>query len=357
MSKWIEFNIHNSAFIRVAKDAPTAPLLKDMFEPFLTEGLDHHDLTISGDLQPIDSAAHADTDFQYTATSLYINATKVQILLNEKGFTLNGRRELLVSALPLIDRILVTRGVAMVHAAAVDYRGQGICLPAWGGTGKTSMIAKLLKLEAVSFMGDDWAFLSKDGRLLGYAKPMFIKPHHRPIYPHLFHTRRKPLVPSMLSRRLATIATLVHPLMTQYPRLAHFLRRWSPEYIEVTPRQAFPDAAFSTSAPLAATVFVERYDGSRPVLQEMEKPWMVSRLIGNFHSEIKSHSQEVVTALGACALVPIEQTFREKAAVLERALDGKPVFLLQVPRLLSADHASDTMVENLQKVFARSGIR
>ena len=356
MRKWIEFNIHNCAAIRVAHDAPTASLLKDMFAPFLTEGLDHYDLTITGELEPLDGATHAETDYQYTEKALYINAIKVQVLLDGDGFHLNGTRELLVTALPLIDRIMVTRGVAMIHAATVDYRGHGICLPAWGGTGKTSTIAKLLKLDGVAFMGDDWAFLSKDGCLLGYAKPLFIKPHHRPIYPHLFKNKRKPLVPSRLSRPVGRLTTIVHPFITQYPRLARISRRWSPEHMMVAPREAFPHATFSTAAPLATAIFVERFDGPGPVLQEKRKAWMVSRLIGNFHAEIKQHSHEIITALGATGLVPLERTFCEKAAVLDSALEGKPVFLLQVPRSLSPDQASDIIVEQLHKALALAGI-
>jgi hypothetical protein len=205
-------------------------------------------------------------------------------------------------------------------------------------------------------MGDDWAFLAADGRLLGYAKPMLIKPYHRSMFPHLFRTRRKPLVPSVLSQPIAKLATLVHPLLVHYPRLARVLRKWSPEHMTVTPQKAFPEAGFSTAAPIAATIFVERVDSGATVLQEKDTDWMVSRLIGSFHAEISSHSQEVVTALGATGLVPIERSFREKAAVLERAIEGKPAFLLQVPTSLSADEASDVMVERIRAALARSGI-
>ena len=52
-----------------------------------------------------------------------------------------------------------------------------------------------MRREGWSFMGDDWAFLAEDAQLLGYEKPMFIKPHHQAIYPHLFEGARKPLVP------------------------------------------------------------------------------------------------------------------------------------------------------------------
>ncbi len=359
MKTWLEFNFHNCATMRVADDAPTASLLKDMFEPFLTSGLDQdrYDITVTGDLEPLQGVAYGEDTYQYTDRMVYIGPAKVQIVLDEGGFRLNGRGELLVWVLPLIDRVLATRNVAWIHAATVEYRGHGICLPAWGGVGKTSTIAKFLKLDDVGFMGDDWAFLSQDATLLGYAKPMFIKPHHRPIYPHLFQDKRKPLVPPRLSKPIGRLTTLVHPVVTQYPRLARVTRKWSPEHMMVAPRDAFPDARISTAAPLATAIFLERYDGSSPLLMEKDKRWMVSRLIGNFHAEITPQSQQAITALGAASLLPIEQYFQDKAAVLDRALEGKPVFLLQVPRAMSADQASDVIVEQIQKVLALSGIQ
>jgi hypothetical protein len=357
MTDWIEFDIHGRAAIGVDRLAPTASLFEEMLAPFRAWGLDRHDLTITAELEPCDDAAYGEEVYRYAANMLFINGTKVQIVRDGDRFRLHGTRELLVSALPLIDRILVTRGTAWIHAATVDYRGHGVCLPAWGGVGKTSTIAKLLRIEGVAFMGDDWAFLDRGGELLGYAKPMSIKPHHRPIYPHLFRGVHKPLVPKRLSKAIGELTTLVHPFVTQYPSLARLSRRYSPEHLMVTPRQAFPQAAFSTRAPLAIAIFVERYDGTRTVLGERDRDWMVSRLIGNYHAEIKSHAQEVITALGATGLVPIEQTFGEKKAVLDQALAGKPTYLLQVPKALSADEASDVIVEQLQRALALAGIR
>lgn len=356
MKNWIEFDFHGRATMRVAEDAPTASLLKDMFEPFVTSGLPHHDVTVTGVVESLDGVAYGEDTYQYTDSMVYISTAKVQVIAEDGGFRLNGRGEMLVWVLPLIDRVLAERGVAWIHAATVDYRGHGICLPAWGGVGKTSTIAKMLKLDDVSFMGDDWAFLDDQATLLGYAKPMFIKPHHRPIYPHLFRDKRKPLVPSRLSKPIGQLTTLVHPVVTQYPRLARITRKWSPEHMMVSPRDAFPDATISTAAPMATAVFLERYDGSAPVLTEKDPGWMVSRMIGNFHAEITPQSQQVITALAATNLLPIERYFSEKARVLERALTDKPVFLLQVPRSMSADDASNAIVERLQGIFGRIGI-
>ena len=151
----------------------------------------------------------------------------------------------------------------MIHAATMAYRGHAIALPAAGGTGKTSTVAKLMRRDGWSFMGDDWAFLAEDATLLGYAKPMFIKPHHRAIYPHLFEGVRKPLIPSRLSQSVGRLTTVVHPYVIRYPRLADFFRRWSPEHRMVVPGTAFPGREVTTSAPLAAVVYIERFEGAQ----------------------------------------------------------------------------------------------
>lgn len=358
MSKWFEFDIHGLASMRVAREVPTARLLAEMFAPFVIQGMerDAWDLTVTGDIDPLDGAAYGSAAYRYTDTMVYLNDMAVQVVRKDDQFQLHGRREMLTMALPLLDRILVRHGAATIHAATVDYQGHGVCLPAWGETGKTSTIAKLMRVEGVSFMGDDWAFLSQDRTLLGYAKPMFIKSHHRDIYPHLFAHKRKPLVPTMLTGPMERLSTTVHPVVTRYPRLASFSRNWSPEHMKVTPRQAFPDATFSERAPLAVTIVLERYDGDGPELEMRDVDWVVSRLVGNFHFEIGRHSQDIITALAATGIVPIEQALGEKTAVLRAALDGTPMFLMRIPKRLSPDQASDMMVEQIREALTRAGI-
>jgi hypothetical protein len=354
---WLNFNFHNIATMRVEATAPTAALLKDIFFPFLTESATRTaDIEVTEAMTPAVDPSYGETEYEYTEHSLLLHDTDVQIGYEDGRFRVSGSRELLVSTLPLIDRVLVNKGAAMVHAATIEYRGWGINLPAWGGTGKTSTIAKLLRRDGFAFMGDDWAFLTKEGQLLAFAKPMFIKPHHKPIYPHLFAGTRKPLIPVRFSRPLGKLSTRVHPLVTRYPRFARATRKFSPEHMMVRPETAFPQARFSNGGPLALNMFVERFGGDTVRLAEKSTEWMVSRLVGNFHAETSKHSQEVVTALGACGMVPIERYFGDKADVLRTGLGKTPNYLLQVPQKFSPDKASDAIVEQLEKVIRQLGI-
>jgi hypothetical protein len=234
----------------------------------------------------------------------------------------------------------------------VGYRGHAIALPAAGGTGKTSTIAKLMRRPGFSFMGDDWAFVTEDGRLLNYEKPMFIKPHHRPIYPHLFRGSRKPLVPVRLTRPLGHLTTAVHPHVAKHPRLADVARRMSPEHRIVTAQQALPGVSVTKEAPLLLSVFVERYEGARTRLAERDREWMVQRMLGNFHLEMPVFSREVLTGLAATSHLSLSSLFEKKAQVLRGALADVPTFVLRVPSVFSPDVASADIVSAVEELLA-----
>jgi hypothetical protein len=354
---WLSFDLHGRARMGVAADAPTAAQLRTMFADFLTdEGNGPFDLTVTGEMQPVHGVAYADDEFTYTSHAIYLRRPPLQILRTGSGMRLNGPGELLTTVLPLLDRILVERDVAMIHAATISIDGHGVALPAAGGVGKTSTIAKLMRHRGVSFMGDDWAFVSAEGELLGFAKPMSIKPHHRAIYPHLFHRMRKPLVPKRLSRPIGRLTTVVHPVFVRHPQLAAFTRRWSPEHMIISPREALRDSPIARSAPLSAAVYVERYDGARARLTEIDRAGMTARMLGNFHIEMTTHSREVLNLLGATGQVPLQDIFGDKATILAKALQNVPTFLLQVPVAYDADHASDVIVDQLAAVMAPLGV-
>lgn len=350
---WLEFDIHGVLRMWVDAAAPTADQMKTMFAPFLRTGRSETrpDLVVEGAPRHLIEPSHAEHAYRYDDRCVSIAGLRVQVEIDANGrFAVRGPGELLTAVVPLLDWVLGTRDVAMVHAAAVSHKGRGIAMPAWGGVGKTSTIAKLARIPNTAFMGDDWTFMSAAGQMLGYAKPMFIKTHHRPIYPHLFTGARKPLVPSRLTNVVSKVTTLAHPTVVRYPRLAALTRRWSPEHRIVTPQQALPTMEHAASAPLSVAVFVERHAGDRDALLETTRSWMVSRMIGNFHAELPQPSRDIITALASTGLAPMEELYGRKSEVLHHALADTPTYLLKVPAAWPADRASDVIVERLMEL-------
>ena len=355
-NSWVYFDFHGLVRMRVAGSARSLPNLRDMMRPFIVPEISGYELTVDDEPAPMLAPSHFEDHLRYTEDAVAMLGPDVQIARTADGVRVSGTRELLTTVLPVLDWLMIERGAGMIHAATFSYKGHGVSMPAWGGVGKTSTIAKLAKREGVAFMGDDWGFLSEGGTMLGYAKPMFMKPHHKPIYPHLFQGGRKPLAPKWITKYLSSFSTLFHPIVTKYPRVAAFTRRWSPEHKMVVPADALPTTEIATSAPLAVSVFVERSGGTQSEFTPVTEEWLVSRLVGNFHAELSRPSRDVITALGATGFIPLEELFDKKAQVLAKAVSEKPAFLLRVPAAWSADRASDDIVTHLFEALEAAGV-
>ncbi len=353
---WTWFDMHGVVRLKVAAGCPAERQLREMFKPFLAEppthGNDAADIVVTEDAPAaLVHPSHGEHAYRFTEDAVEIAAHHVGVVARDKTFWVYGRGELLTTVLPLVDRVSVGRGAAMVHAATVAIGDAGVFLPAWGGVGKTSTVAKLTARPDGRFMGDDWAWVNRDGGLLGYAKPMFLKPHHRPIYPQAFETRKKPLAPSRMTDSVARLATAVHPVIIRYPRIADVTRRWSPEHMMMHPDELFAPGKIATQVQLRLACFVERFDGDQPELKERSRDWMVTRVVGNFHSELPKTSRDVVTALGATGLVGLEHCFAEKASVVTDALADVPTYSLRVPASMSADDASDAVCRHVLELL------
>lgn len=349
----VTFDVHGRVAIRVAPDTPGEAQLRDMLAPFLGPSASTLQLNISGSVTAVPAQSHAEDAYRYTDDSLFLPEDRVRVIRTENGFAVEGAGELLTAVVPLLDHLCIRQDTAMVHAAMVDYRGAGILLPAWGGVGKTSTVAKLLAMPGVGFMADDWGFITTDGTLLSYAKPMFIKPHHRPIYPDLFQGPRKPLAPGWLTSTVSSVATAVHPVIVRYPRTAAFTRKWSPEHRMVHPADVFGAGKIASTSPARLAIFLERFDGTEATLERRTQAWMAARIVGNFHSELPLVSRRLIEALGATGLVPLGEHFSAKTSVITRALGAIPCFVLRLPAAWSADRTSDHVAGTVTSMVER----
>lgn len=353
MSTTSHFDLHGIVTIAVEADTPGERQLREMFRPFLVDRLAGVPDIIVGRIGPaLTRPSHGEHAFRFDENTVEIVKDRVSVTIREHApCEVRGMGELLTSVLPVVEWVGVRRGAAMVHAATVAIGGRGVLLPAWGGVGKTSTMARLTSRPDGQFMGDDWAWVNTDQELLGYAKPMFLKPHHRELYPHVFGERRKPLAPSALTDTVASLATAVHPVIIRYPRLADVTRKWSPEHLMAHPEQVFGADRIAAVAPLALVCFLERYDGTDAELTERSTDWMVRRMVGNFHAELPRTSRELVTAFGATGLIGLEDYFADKAAVTAKAIAGLPTYHLRVPADWPAPRASAAFADRVVELL------
>jgi GT2 family glycosyltransferase len=335
----VRFAIHDRVGLRVAAGAPGARQLQDLLAPFATEHDAREDLVVGGRLAPLPGLSEAD-GVRFGDGVVELPARGLRVRVEDDRLTLNGDGELLVPTLALLDQAMVRRGAAMVHAAAISRDGRGVCIAGAGGAGKTSAALALALDRGDGFMADDWCFLAADGRLLGYAKPLFLRPHHRALVPGGGRGRGAPLAPSALTRPLGAVATAVHPVIVRRPGMARAARRVWPEYRIVPAREALAGATIVDAAPLAAVVYVERAACDEPLLEPRETAWMADRLAGGFHAALPRGARDLLTAMAGAGALSLARSHAEKAAVLRAALHGRPALLLRVPLALGAADAA-----------------
>jgi hypothetical protein len=82
--------------------------------------------------------------------------------------------------------LLLERGIAFVHGAAISINGKGILLPAFGGIGKTAFIAEAAKVDSVKILGDDLLLLDKKSYIYPYLRPFCLYRYHDKLFPQFF---------------------------------------------------------------------------------------------------------------------------------------------------------------------------
>ena len=77
----------------------------------------------------------------------------------------------------IVHLTVLARGVAPVHASAVELCGRGIVTTGWTSGGKTGILLTLMALGG-RFISDDALYIAADGRIHGLYEPLSIKDYY-----------------------------------------------------------------------------------------------------------------------------------------------------------------------------------
>lgn len=96
-------------------------------------------------------------------------------------------RDLVPSLVNVIDEAVVNRldGLHAAHAGAVLLRGRALLLPGISHSGKSSLVAELLR-QGAQYFSDEYALIDSAGRVHPYARPLLLRngsPQQSPVLP------------------------------------------------------------------------------------------------------------------------------------------------------------------------------
>ncbi|MGB9743309.1 MAG: hypothetical protein ACPLW9_01170 [Minisyncoccales bacterium] len=76
----------------------------------------------------------------------------------------------------LVELVLLRKGYSLIHAAAVEYRGENYLFPAFGGVGKTTTVASII-FSGGKLFGDDMIII-KGQKIFSYPMDFSVYPYH-----------------------------------------------------------------------------------------------------------------------------------------------------------------------------------
>lgn len=168
----------------------------------------------------------------------------------------------------LIQLGLLRKAHTFIHGAGIEVDGGGILLPAYPGTGKTTILTSFVRNGAKLF-GDDLCIVG-NGRIYSYPQALSVYPHHLAILGYSTPEIRAAFDTTALIDRALS------PLAGSRSRAARLIRaavgRLRTPAINVDPALVFGSDAIAGSAALREIVALERSTQVSGLVQESMDP-------------------------------------------------------------------------------------
>jgi GT2 family glycosyltransferase len=123
---WLDFDVHGRLGIRVQESSPAAAQLRTMLACFATDRTVPADIVVSDQFEAVGPTSDLENEMRYTDDSVEMVQEKVQFVRDGSSYRVHGHGELLTALVPVLDRAMVERGAAMIHAATVGPTADGV---------------------------------------------------------------------------------------------------------------------------------------------------------------------------------------------------------------------------------------
>ena len=190
--------------------------------------------------------------------------------------------------LAVINMTALAKGVLPLHASAFTYRGAGVLATGWAKGGKTETLLAFAERGA-RYVGDEWVYLTADGRMFGVPEPIRLWYWHVQQLPEL---RRS--LPSGTRARLDALPRLASSASTAAARMgglpASILRRAAPvvqrqAYVQVPPARLFGEDAIALEGRLDHVVLVESAEQDGVTVEPLPGSTVAARMRASLEDE------------------------------------------------------------------------
>ncbi len=241
--------------------------------------------------------------------------------------------------IPILNHVLVQKGVLPLHATAFAWRGRTVLATGWAKGGKTELLLAFAA-HGAAYVGDEWVYIEPaTGRLVGVPEPIRLWDWHLDDLPavrrRLARSDRVRLAGTRLAEsglaRLGAGAlgrTPVGGVARRARALVHQQRN-----VQVPPQRLFGDGT-RREAVLDVVVLVGSHAAPETTLTPIDGAEVAARMAHSLAYEALPLVEPVLKyrfAFPGARVEDLADAEARRRALLERALSGRPAFALWHP--------------------------
>lgn len=218
---------------------------------------------------------------------------------------------------------LLRHSASLIHAGAVELEGRGLLLPAWGGVGKSTVVARTVLNGAARFLADDHAIIDTSG---------MVHLHLLPIHIYHYHTTQDQTIRS----RLFSTLTASHRIQWHLASMLrpHRVVRW------IGPDDLYGRDRTARSAAIEQVIVMFRGQSDDFIWEEVDAATAARPCVGVILEEINGLTDLLALAGSAwekSVLPGLEETCRRIVKLHESAFSQANCARLLVPRGADGD--------------------
>lgn len=292
----------------------------------------------------LDDAAYVDDQF-LILRSKHKAPARVQIPLDQVGGPCEIICEYGLPAVPLLIAIInltvLAKGALPLHAAAFNYQGQGILTTGWSKGGKTETLLAFTS-HGAEYIGDEWIYLTTDGRMFGIPEELRVWDWHLDSLPHYQALAARKDRVRVQTLRTAISATKQLPSKYRQ-RVTPLLKEQL--YVQMSPQRLFGQRITPMQGRFDQAVFVASHESQQVVVSQHDPIDLAQRMVFSLQEErmpLMSYYWKFRFAFPDRPNEFLERCQERERELITQIFADKPCYSLfhpypvEIPRLFSA---------------------
>jgi hypothetical protein len=265
---------------------------------------------------------------------------KVMIPVDQIGNRCEIVCETGLSAVPLLIAIInltaLQNGAVPLHACAFDYHGTGTLATGWSKGGKTETLLACMA-HGAKYIGDEWVYLQRDGRMHGIPEPIRVWDWHLDSMPQ--YRQRVSRAGRARLRAIRACQTFLKCIPGgKWPpgqlrnRLAPFLKRQT--FADVAPANLFGAEQLQFAGKLDKILFVVSHAATDIQVEPIDADEIARRMVHSLQYEqsvFMGYYRMFRFAFPDRANDLVERTERLQSELLRAALGKKEAYTVAHP--------------------------